>query len=531
MSRQATGQISVSALGDSTRAFQLRFHAQGRRERVTLHERRDCECGCGGGWNERTVAVELENILARVKVGVWRKPEVVAPQATRRVPTFHEYASGWLQSKVDGTLGDRAIEPNTQADYRWRLSKHLLPFFGTHRLDEIDAPLCQAFKTAKVREAAELRKAIAAGAVLRDHRRRRLHPLGPASIRKLIDCLAAILDEAVEDGHLNRNPARGRRMRVKVPKPTRTFLEMDELVALTDAAGEQDVPLARVSSSQVAGLGPTAAKVAEHLAAGMRAGEISDELGLARSTVNYHVKRIVARPPSDYVGRRAVVATLGGAGLRASELCDVRLRDVRLHDPTGARFRIPDAKTEAGIREVEISPDLVEEVVAHLDRLRRVSLPTDPDAFLFPNVHGGRMSRQRVAEIVREAAQLATGQLVERALPPLPNTTPHSLRRTYISVALLANRFDVLWVMSQVGHADSKMTTDVYAQLQQRARREHGEAFDALVRRARERLYGTPAGPTDTADTPSIRPRNGPRAQKPTVEDVVDEWRDEAERP
>ena len=235
-----------------------------------------------------------------------------------------------------------------------------------------------------------------------------------------------------------------------------------------------------------------------------------------------------AWPPSDYVGRRAVVATLGGAGLRASELCDVRLRDVRLHDPTGARFRIPDAKTEAGIREVEISPDLVEEVVAHLDRLRRVSLPTDPDAFLFPNVHGGRMSRQRVAEIVREAAQLATGQLVERGLPPLPNTTPHSLRRTYISVALLANRFDVLWVMSQVGHADSKMTTDVYAQLQQRARREHGEAFDALVRRARERLYGTPAGPTDTADTPSIRPRNGPRAQKPTVEDVVDKWREDA---
>jgi hypothetical protein len=49
------------------------------------------------------------------------------------------------------------------------------------------------------------------------------------------------------------------------------------------------------------------------------------------------------------------------------------------------------------------------------------------------------------------------------------------------SIALLANRFDVMWAMSQVGHADSKMTTDVYAQLQQRARRDHGRAFDALV--------------------------------------------------
>jgi hypothetical protein len=38
--------------------------------------------------------------------------------------------------------------------------------------------------------------------------------------------------------------------------------------------------------------------------------------------------------------------------------------------------------------------------------------------------------------------------------------------------------------MSQVGHADSKMTLDVYAQLQQRADRSHGTSFDALPRKA-----------------------------------------------
>jgi integrase len=40
----------------------------------------------------------------------------------------------------------------------------------------------------------------------------------------------------------------------------------------------------------------------------------------------------------------------------------------------------------------------------------------------------------------------------------------------------VANNFDVKWVMSQVGHADARMTMDVYAQLEQprqaRARRE-----------------------------------------------------------
>jgi hypothetical protein len=105
------------------------------------------------------------------------------------------------------------------------------------------------------------------------------------------------------------------------------------------------------------------------------------------------------------------------------------------------------------------------------------------------------------------------------------STTPHSLRRTYISVALLANKFDVLWVMRQVGHADSKITMDVYAQLQQRVDRKHGEAFDALVRRARERLYGT----AEDAEATSIRHSIGHSSRNSTFEDLVDEWREEAE--
>jgi hypothetical protein len=42
--------------------------------------------------------------------------------------------------------------------------------------------------------------------------------------------------------------------------------------------------------------------------------------------------------------------------------------------------------------------------------------------------------------------------------------------------------------MSQVGHADSKMTLDVYAQLEKRAERSRGTACDDLLRRAKRRL-------------------------------------------
>jgi len=127
--------------------------------------------------------------------------------------------------------------------------------------------------------------------VLRDERRRRVRPLGSASIRKLIDCLASMLDEAVEDGHIDRNPARGRRMRLRVPTPTRSFLEMDELVALTDAAAEQDTELIGPLGSKPQP-GTTAGNVAEGLEAGMRPAAIAADLGLAKSTVSYHVRRL-----------------------------------------------------------------------------------------------------------------------------------------------------------------------------------------------------------------------------------------------
>jgi integrase len=137
-----------------------------------------------------------------------------------------------------------------------------------------------------------------------------------------------------------------------------------------------------------------------------------------------------------------------------------------------------------------MSPDLADAFVTHLDRMRRAGRSTGLDDYVVQNLRGGRISRQRVAEIIREAAALASQTREQQGLPSLPRTTPHTLRRTYISIALPANKFDVKWVMGQVGHADSKMTMDVYAHLQQRLKRQHGEAFDAIIREAEELMHG-----------------------------------------
>jgi integrase len=483
MPRNRTGsQVALRASADG--AFELRFCVDGRRQRVVLHAQPGCGCGCGGGWDEVGARTELHNILARVRVGTWRPPDRLPQRSRRRkpsrTPTFERYATDWLQAKIDGTSGaSGAIAPSTADLYRSQLAVHLLPFFGHRPVAEIDRDACLEFKTHKLRQAHEIREALTAGADLRDRYGRRAMPLSASSVKRLIDLLGMILDEAAGDGLITTNPARGKRMRLKVPRPPRPALEIDDLAALLDAAAEQDQPVRPVI--QRADLGPTTRLVEHLLTQGRRPHQIAQRLGVSRSTVSWHLRRLDAVGRQPYAGRCVVCELLGRAGLRASELSELRVGDVRLDELTHAHLLIREAKTDAGVREVQMTPQLVEVVTAHLHRLHQAGLPTGPDAYLVPNSRGGAISRKRIAGIVLAAVERACEHQQRRGLPPLPSITPHALRRTYISIALLANGFDVKWVMRQVGHTDSKMTMDVYAQLVQRIHREHGANFDALL--------------------------------------------------
>jgi hypothetical protein len=129
--------------------------------------------------------------------------------------------------------------------------------------------------------------------------------------------------------------------------------------------------------------GSTSAKVAERWPAGKRAFEISDEL--AGATVTCHVRRVQAKDAGYYIGRRdhRDSRRLWRPGQRA--LRHPHPVTYRLNAASGAPFRIPDATTEAGTREVHVSRDLLEEIVAHIDRLRRADQPTGLDSYLFFN--------------------------------------------------------------------------------------------------------------------------------------------------
>jgi DNA-binding transcriptional ArsR family regulator len=237
------------------------------------------------------------------------------------MPTFAEYASWWLQAKIDGALGTRGgLRPSTAEDYRWRLG-YLLRFFGTYPLDAIDGDLCLAFKARILREVNELRALIAAGADLRGPNNQPLRPLGLRSIRHIVDTLAAVLDDAVEDGHPAAQPS-------ALEAHAAVRAEAAPHVPRDGRAGRA----ARRSSGAGRHLPPTTARrprpttrlVAHLHAQGITPTAIAARLGVAKSTVSWHLRRLGVERGHRYAGRRVVCEILGRAGVRVGELCDVR---------------------------------------------------------------------------------------------------------------------------------------------------------------------------------------------------------------
>lgn len=104
--------------------------------------------GIEEGWDRRRAELELQNVLADVRRGIWRQPETDPRPETAPDPTFHEFASTWFASR----RGE--LRATTLLDYEWQLTHHLLPFFATHRLSQISVQEVDRYRQAKVHEGA-----------------------------------------------------------------------------------------------------------------------------------------------------------------------------------------------------------------------------------------------------------------------------------------------------------------------------------------------------------------------------------------
>jgi hypothetical protein len=98
----------------------------------------------------------------------------------------------------------------------WGLS-HLLPYFADWPLAEVDVEAVDTYRAYKVEEAESIRRAIERRKPKLDERGRPRRPLNAASINKTLKLLSWVLSIAVEYGHIDRNPAEGRRRRCPNP--------------------------------------------------------------------------------------------------------------------------------------------------------------------------------------------------------------------------------------------------------------------------------------------------------------------------
>ena len=250
-------------------------------------------------------------------------------------------------------------------------------------------------------------------------------------------------------------------MREPVKRTKGDVLEPDEFLSLLEAADELDrerhLPITLERAESVRRLRNVA-----HLPW----KEIAGRLGVAPTTAIYLYRCQPTGAPLGCGPRRAILATLGLTGLRVTELCALDNKHLNL---ATARIRVPDAKTEAGVRTVDIRPRLRDDLTAY----RAALGDTRMNAPAFPTRTGGRRTKDNVrVRVVHPALRRANELRARRDQPPiLAHVTPHTFRRTHITF-MLAAAFDVPYVQSQVGHRDPAVTLAVYAKVIRRPDRD-----------------------------------------------------------
>jgi integrase len=415
--RKSTG--GVVAPSGRRKSWSIRFRAYGRRHTLALGRPED-------GWNRTRAEEALADVLAEIRLGTWEAPRTRAEEeaaAPATVPGFREFATDWLDDLRP------ALRPTTITGYEWCLSYHLLRHFRDLPVDAFTIDAVDRYRTAKLREGR----------------------LSASSVNKTLIVLAAILEVAVERGHLPRNPARGRRRRAKVTaKPRRDFLEPAQVPLLLDAAGATDA--------------------------------------------------VRSKRTDDPGGRRTLLATLTLAGLRVGEAVDLRWRAV---DLASGRLTVEAAKTAAGERVVDLSPALRDELAVH----KAGSEFSRPSDLVFCTRNGRPLNRHAIRSRTLHGAIEKANKTIKAeglAVTPLPAISPHALRRTFATL-LVETGATPSYVMAQLGHTDPKVTLSIYAQALQR-KAGSGEALDALVAPSDQAISAV-APPHPTPDLASVPER------------------------
>jgi hypothetical protein len=98
-------------------------------------------------WNRKRAEAELRRRLVEVERNRYRKPEKLS---------FAAFAERWLTDYLPG----RGLKLTTEEGYLQTLRKHLLPYFGSYELSELEQQpeLVDRYISLKMREATRRRR-------------------------------------------------------------------------------------------------------------------------------------------------------------------------------------------------------------------------------------------------------------------------------------------------------------------------------------------------------------------------------------
>ncbi|MBK1791952.1 site-specific tyrosine recombinase/integron integrase [Persicirhabdus sediminis] len=149
---------------------------------------------------------------------------------------------------------------------------------------------------------------------------------------------------------------------------------------------------------------------------------------------------------------RAMLELFYASGLRLSELCGVRLEDIDLDEGI---IRVT-GKGEK-VRLVPVGDQALKAIQRYLASERKELVKSRTASWLFLSIRGGRLSSERVREIVKQRAKLAGFD---------SKIYPHLLRHSF-ATHLLQNGADLRVIQEMLGHADIA-TTQVYTHVDQK---------------------------------------------------------------
>jgi len=158
---------------------------------------------------------------------------------------------------------------------------------------------------------------------------------------------------------------------------------------------------------------------------------------------------------------KAMLELMYAAGLRVSELVDLKLQDVDLNDEI---IRIFGKGSKERI--VPLGEFASETLKEYINKHRSLMLKKYNNEYLFLNNHGNKMTRQGFFKIIKNIAK-------EKGIKN--NLSPHTLRHSFAS-HLLKYGADLRTIQELLGHSDIS-TTQIYTHITNEELKKNYEEF------------------------------------------------------